>query len=72
VVRSVSSPGRLSALRAAAFPSGITGKMERRFQVPSMACSFWAMDKDELLWGVGLEQEHNFLGLHPFVWTLKL
>lgn len=26
----------------------------------SVACGFWAMDEDELLWGVGLEWEFLF------------
>lgn len=62
------SLGRLSAPGAAAFPSGIPGQTGRRFQVPrvtSMACGLWAMDEDKLLWGVGLEQEFCFIGLHP-------
>lgn len=29
-------------------------------QVTSVACGFWAMDEDELLWGVGLEWEFLF------------
>lgn len=34
-------------------------------RVTSVACGFWAMDEDELLWGAGLEQGFCFLGLHP-------
>lgn len=33
--------------------------------VTSVACGLWAIDEDELLWGVGLEQEFCFIGLHP-------
>lgn len=33
-------------------------------QVTSVACGFWAMDEDELWWGVGLEH-FGFLSLHP-------
>lgn len=31
----------------------------------SVACGFWAMDGDELLWRVGLEQEFSCLDLRP-------
>lgn len=33
--------------------------------VTSVACGFWVMDEDELLWGVGLEQEYCSPVLHP-------
>lgn len=44
---------------------GGTGRGFQGPQVTSVACGFWAMDGDELLWGVGLEQEFSFLGLRP-------
>lgn len=34
-------------------------------RVTNVACGFWAMDDDELLGGMGLEQEFCFLGWHP-------
>lgn len=36
----------------------------------SVACGSWAVDEEEPLWGLGLEQGFCLLGLHPVTWGL--